>query len=320
MLVDSFQRRVGYLRLSLTEGCQMRCVYCRPEKHVGKPGAMTVAEITDLVGYLAANHGLAKVRLTGGDPSMRPDLAEVVAAVAQTPGVNEVAMTTNALTLARDAAALKAAGLSRVNISLDSLDAERFAALTGLRQLGRVLDGIDAAIAAGLRPKLNCVVVNRFNDEELADLACFAARKRVPIRYIELMPMGPLADRWADRYVPEAQMKANLRPRLTGWEPLEQGANAARCYQCRTEDGLPVEVGFITPMSCDFCAACNRLRVGSHGDFFPCLMDAPAGNLLAALRPVFDAEKLDALLAAGYARKKDVHPHNGFVTMTSIGG
>lgn len=320
MLTDSFHRRVGYLRLSLTEGCQMRCVYCRPEKHVGRPGVMTVGEIKALVGHLAARHGLKKVRLTGGDPSMRPDLVDVVAAVAQTPGIDEVTMTTNGLTLSRDAGALKRAGLSRVNISLDSLDGERFAALTGLKAMGRVLDGIDAALAADLRPKLNCVVVKNFNDLELPELARYAAAKGIALRFIELMPMGPLAGQWADRYVPEAQMKATLAPRLSGWELLEQGADAARCYRCLTAEGDPVVLGFITPMSCNFCAACNRLRVGSHGDFFPCLMDEPAGNLLAALRPAFDGGKLDALLAAGYARKKDVHPHNGFVTMTSIGG
>lgn len=320
MLSDPQGRQVKYLRLSLTEGCQMRCVYCRPEKHVGRPGSISREEIGALVAHLARRHGLAKVRLTGGDPSMRPDLADIIATVAQTPGIGEVTMTTNGLTLARDARALKAAGLSRVNISLDSLDAERFAALTGLRALGRVLDGIAAAKEAGLSPKINCVVVKQSNDGELADLAEFAAGKGMPIRFIELMPMGPLAGRWLERHVPEARMRAQLATRLSGWEALAQGADAARCFRCTTAQGLPVTVGFITPMGCNFCAACNRLRVGSHGDFFPCLMDEPAGNLLAALRPAFDADRLDALLAAGYAKKKDVHPHNGFVTMTSIGG
>lgn len=327
MLADPSGRRIGYLRLSLTEACQMRCLYCRPEKHghpAGKP-TLSADEYGFIAGHLAAHHGLRKVRLTGGDPSMRPDLADIVAAVAAPAGIGEVAMTTNGLTLARDAGRLRRAGLARVNLSLDSLDGERFAALTGVKALGRVLDGLDAALAEGLAPKLNCVVVRGFNDAELPDLVRFALAKGVVLRFIELMPMGPLAGRWAGRFVAADEMIETLHAAgLVLGEALPQGHDAARVHPVLTPEGARGRVGFITPMSCNFCAACDRLRLGSGGEIYPCLMDRPRGSLLPALRPAFgpapDAERFDAALRAAYADKAPVHPHDGVGVMTAIGG
>ena len=322
MLHDSQGRTIGYLRLSLTKACSMRCVYCRPEKleHPRGEPLLAPGEIEQLVTHLAAAHGLRKVRLTGGDPTSRPELIEIIARVARVPGVGEVAMTTNGLTLPHKAAAYAQAGLTRVNISLDTLDRARFAQMTGVDGLARVREGIDAALSAGLTPvRLNTVAIQ----ENLADLPAlvrFAADKGVEIRFIELMPMGPLAARWHEHYVPEAAMRRALEPIVAAGEPLPQGADSARRTRLTLDDGRHVTVGFITPMSCNFCAACNRIRVAADGALFPCLMDEPAGTLLPALRPTFDAGKLDALLAAGLARKRTEHPHDGFVVMTHIGG
>lgn len=322
-LVDRLGRGVGYLRLSLTKACAMRCVYCRPARIAGVRGEPTLSpdEIGSLVEHLADRHGLHKVRLTGGDPTSRRELTEIIGRVASVAGVRDLAMTTNGLTLAHRAREYCDAGLRRVNISLDTLHPERFAGLTGVDGLERVLRGIDAAREAGLWPiRLNTVVVRGQNERDLPDLVQFAAANGFEARFIELMPMGPLASSWRRRYVPEADMRAALDPIVRTWSPIEQGHDAARRYRVILEDGSETTVGFITPMSCNFCAACNRIRVAADGVLYPCLMDKPAGSLLPALRPRFDPDLLDAILAGGLRSKRDEHPHDGYAVMTHIGG
>lgn len=323
MLADTLGRAVGYLRLSLTKACAMRCVYCRPEKldHPRGEPMLTPDEIENLARHLVTHHGLHKIRLTGGDPTSRAQLPEIIERLAKIDGVRDLAMTTNALTLAHRAKTYGDAGLTRVNISLDTLDRDRFARLTGLDQLDRVLAGIDAAQATGLWPiKLNTVVVKNQNEQDLPALLRFAGARGIEIRFIELMPMGPLADQWTDRYVSEGRMRQTLSPHIASWSPLTQGADAARRYRVTLDDGTPATVGFITPMSCNFCANCNRIRIAADGTFYPCLMDEPAGSLLPAIRPRFDGQLLDQYLVRGLNQKRREHPHDGFVTMTHIGG
>jgi cyclic pyranopterin phosphate synthase len=321
-LRDHFGRGIGYLRLSLTKACAMRCLYCRPamlEQPRDEP-QLTPGEIEALVRHLAERHGLSKVRLTGGDPTSRREFKDILARVARVSGIDDLAITTNGLTLRRHAQAYADAGLKRLNISLDTLDPERFATLTGVDQLDRVIEGIDAAKKAGLDPvKLNTVVVRDRNESDLPGLVHFAADRGLEARFIELMPMGPLAEKWAERYVPEFEIWRALEPIVEQAQPLEQGSDAARRYRVRLSDGRWVTVGVITPMSCNFCANCNRIRIASDGTLYPCLMDEPADSLLPAVRP-FDGELLDRYLADGLAGKRAEHPHDGFVTMTHIGG
>lgn len=322
-LADTHGRRIGYLRLSLTKACSMRCTYCRPEwvRNTRGETLLSVDEIDQLVRHLASRHGLRKVRLTGGDPTSRGELTEIIDRVAAVRGVHDLAMTTNGLTLERRAREYAAAGLRRVNISLDSLHRERFAALTGVDGLPRVLRGIDAAIDAGLWPvRLNTVVVRGHNEQDLPSLVRFAAERELDIRFIELMPMGPLAPRWSDRFVPESRMRIILNSCVVDWAPIEQGHDAARRYRALLDDGREVVVGFITPMSCNFCAACNRVRIAADGALYPCLMDEPVGSILPALRPAFDGDLLDALLLQGLEHKRAEHPHDGHGVMTHIGG
>jgi cyclic pyranopterin phosphate synthase len=322
MLADTLGRSIGYLRLSLTKACAMRCTYCRPAMltQPKNEAQLTADEIDRLVRHLAEHHGLYKVRLTGGDPTSRPDLTEIIHRVARVPQIEDLAITTNALTLPKRAREYADAGLKRINISLDTLDRERFAALTGLDQRDRVLEGIDAAEQAGLSPiKLNTVVVKDQNEQDLPSLVRFAADRGFEARFIELMPMGPLAEQWAERYVPESRMREIIEPMLIDSRPLEQGSDAARRYEVRLDDGRSATIGFITPMSCNFCASCNRIRVASDGTLYPCLMDEPADSLLPAIRP-FDRGELDRLIAKGLAGKRAEHPHDGFVPMTHIGG
>ena len=322
-ITDAHGRRVGYLRLSLTKACAMRCTYCRPSFITNSPDEtrLTPAEIESLVRHLVARHGLHKVRLTGGDPTSRRELTEIIERVAGVRGVRDLAMTTNGLTLAHRAREYAGAGLRRVNISLDTLDRGRFEALTGVDGLDRVLRGLDAALDAGLWPiRLNTVVVRDQNEHDLPSLVRFASQRGLEARFIELMPMGPLAPDWSRRYVPEARMREILGAIVNRWEPIEQGHDAARRYRVALDDGREATIGFITPMSCNFCAACNRVRIAADGALFPCLMDKPVGTILPALRPRFDPDSLDDLLAHGFTHKRAEHPHDGHAVMTHIGG
>lgn len=297
MIQDRFSRKVGYLRLSITSACAMRCTYCRPAVLPRLPRAqeMTVDEIVALVTHLVSHHGLQKVRLTGGEPTNRADILEIVRRLASIDGLADLAMTTNGLELSRLAKPLAEAGRLRINVSLDSVDRDCFATLTGVDGLTRVLDGLDAASAAGLQPiKLNTVVVRGQNDQELADLVAFAAESSYEIRLIELMPMGPMVSQWQQRFVSRAQMQDRLDSIVERWQPLppRPGA-AARCYRARLFDGREVTVGFIAAMSCPFCETCDRIRITADGTVFPCLMDQPAGNVMSALRPAPDCDALN---------------------------
>jgi cyclic pyranopterin phosphate synthase len=323
MQADAHGRQIGYLRLSLTSACPMRCAYCRPKAITDPPGEQGMSAITieTMVRHLVAHWGLRKVRLTGGEPTMRRDLVDIIQRLSQISGLDDLAMTTNGLTLARDATTFCQAGLGRLNVSLDSLNPERFERMTGVNGRDRVVAGIHAAMKAGLQLiRLNTVVLAGENETELPDLVRFAAERSLEIRFIELMPMGPLSDQWADRYVPELAMRKWLNPIIRAWQALDQGHDSARRFIVELDDGHSAMVGFITPMSCNFCGACNRLRLTSHGDVYPCLMDEPRGNVRTALEPRFDPKQFDQFLRAALQAKSLEHPVTGFTAMTVLGG
>ena len=326
MLHESSNRRIRYLRLSLTQACQMRCVYCRPDFHTNANAYdLTPVELERLVKHLVDRHGVRKVRLTGGDPTARPELLEIISRIARlsTPENQrlELGMTTNGLSLASRARDYATAGLQRVNVSLDTLDADTFHQVTGVDALPRVLAGIEAAQAAGLTPlKINCVVLRGLNDVQLRELLQFAAARGLELRLIEMMPMGPLKLRWQSLYMPATEIRKLLEPEVDCWRPLTQGADSSRNYRVITRQGQSLTVGFITPMSCNFCAHCDRLRITADGRVFPCLMDEPRGSLLAALRPEFNANEFDRILTRAYARKMPEHPAWGHTMMTQLGG
>jgi GTP 3',8-cyclase len=319
---DELGRSIRYLRLSVTSACPMRCTYCRPAVF-GAPdrqALLTPLEMDQLVRHLVRRHGLRKLRVTGGEPTARPELTEIIQRLSMLP-LDDLAMTTNGLTLVRDAPRLKEAGLRRVNVSLDSLDPARFAQLTGVDALPRVLAGIATARAAGLEPiKLNTVVVRGQNDREIPELLLFAAKLGLDIRFIELMPMGPLASQWRERYVTELEMRHTLGGVVVHWAPLPMGSESARRFRVYLAGGKEATIGFITAMSHPFCDACDRIRISADGGFYPCLMDAPAANLMPAIRPDFDPDRLDDLLRQGLRHKALVHPANGFSPMIQLGG
>ncbi len=261
------------------------------------------------------------MRLTGGEPMTRPGLLEIVRRLAAIEGLGELTMTTGGMSLADHAAALADAGLRRMNISLDSLSPHTFARITGVDGVNRVLAGIEAAQAAGLTPvKLNTVVLRGINDDEIPSLVQFAGSHGVEIRFIELMPMGPLADRWSERFVGVDDIRQRLAETVASWTRLPAGADSAQRFSVRLSDGRQATIGLIAPMSEPFCARCDRIRIASDGAFYPCLMGSAAGTLLPALRPVFDSVALDELLETCLAEKAAQHPEAGVVLMSQLGG
>jgi cyclic pyranopterin phosphate synthase len=323
MMQDGIGRTIRYLRLSLTTACQMRCLYCRPSilGLAAEEDLLSAEEIESVVAHLVSRHGVRKVRLTGGDPTARPDLVEIVARLAKVPGLADLTMTTNGWHLTSLAGPLSDAGLSRVNVSLDSLDGDQFARITGTDGLGRALAGIAAAREAGLAPiKINTVVVRGENEGQIPHLVDFAAKLPAEIRFIEMMPMGPLARQWQDRFVPAAEIRQRLEDTVAVWQATAQGADSAKSFDATLRNGLKVRIGFIAPMSCQFCSTCHRVRIDAAGEVLPCLMDRPRGSLMPAIRPVFNARRFDRLLAAAMSFKQREHPTQGVAVMTCIGG
>lgn len=273
MIADSAPPGLA-LRISVTDRCQLRCRYCMPPG--GRPlgerkDVLAYEEIASLARFLRDEFGLAKIRLTGGEPLVRPDLERLVAMLAEL-GVPDLAMTTNGLRLADKAAALKRAGLKRVNVSLDTLSPVAFRQLTGSGDVQRVLDGIAAARAAGLSPiKLNSVVIRGFNDTQLKTLLTFAMQAGCEQRFIELMPIGPGASLHRQGAVSTADMRQRLAEHFT-LTPLahKPGVSATR-YAVVNAAGLSGTVGFISSCTAPFCGECTRLRVTATGRLIGCL-------------------------------------------------
>lgn len=322
-LLDRFGRQHTYLRVSVTDRCNYRCVYCLPEEGLDwlpRAEVLRYEEIARLVGVFA-RMGVRGVRLTGGEPTVRRDIGELVAAIAAVPGIEDLAMTTNAHALAQNAAQLAASGLRRVNVSLDSLDAARFARITRGGKLAAVLAGIDAARAAGLLPvKINMVVMKGVNEDEIVPMARyflpFAAD--VVLRFIEYMPFE---GRWHEN-VSAAQMRARLEelaPVLPCGERL--GAGPAKYW---TVGGL--RVGFIAPLTEHFCASCNRLRLLADGHLRTCLAHEDTPSLRDELRRGASDAELEGLIRrivlgkpAGHAAETEGDRFFEGV-MTGIGG
>ena len=326
-LHDTHGRRFAYLRVSVTPRCNFRCVYCMPATGVRLPpttALLTLDEIARVVG-VAAGLGFTKVRLTGGEPLARAGVVGLVRDIAATPGIREVAMTTNASLLPKHAHALEAAGLDRVNISLDSLDRDTAARLARRDVLADVLNGIDAAVDAGLRPiKLNCVVLPGINDGELAPLVRYAAGRDLEIRFIEYMPMGTARLDAGNRTMTAAQMRRRLAEDGIVLTRVRRG-HAADPAEAWADPASGARVGFITSMSQHFCDACDRMRLTAEGELRPCLHQDVGVSVRDVLRGGSDDELRDrfaasaALKWAGHAMNNLVPLHVGR-EMVTIGG
>lgn len=355
-LIDPFHRVIDYLRVSITDRCNFRCVYCMPEEGfpcTPKEEQLTSGEIVRLVA-VAASVGMRKVRLTGGEPLLRKDLPDLVRQIAMIPGIEETSVTTNGHLLESMAEDLAQAGLTRVNVSLDTLRPERFLPIARRGSLDRVLAGISTAESAGLQPiKINCVVMKGVNDDEAVDFARLTLRKPIHVRFIEVMPMrwnldesgsfdpfvahgqsrliqlqhargGMLSDLDLRRmFLPWSEIKDRIE---AAWGPLLEAKVAtngpARSFRV---PGAAGTVGFISQITHDFCSQCNRLRLTHDGFLRPCLMSDGEVDLRTPMRLGATDEELRDLLRHVVAHKPERHYlHEGQrVTgrgMSQIGG
>ncbi len=310
--LDAYNRPISYLRISVTDRCNLRCVYCMPPEGVPwRPHdqILSYEEIEPVV-RAAAELGVSKVRLTGGEPLVRPGIVDLVRMLAGVPGVDDLAMTTNGILLGRYAADLAAAGLQRVNVSLDTLRPERFRRITARGELSEVWAGIEAARRAGLAPiKINTVVIRGLNDDEPVDFARRTLTESWHVRFIELMPlgvMGPMDDEWHDRVVTAPVIRAQIEATLGALEPAKAsvGGGPARYYRL---PGAMGTVGFITPISEHFCYQCNRLRLTADGQLRLCLLSDVEIDLRTSLRQGAGVAEVKALLLEGIQGKPMQH-------------
>lgn len=302
--IDAFGRAMTYLRISLTDRCNFRCLYCMPAigmKFQPKDEHLTDEELIRLVG-LFARTGVTKIRLTGGEPTIRPRLVELVRAIKAFPGIKEVSMTTNALLLGRLAEGLAEAGLDRVNVSIDTLDPDRFKLMTRGGRLDLVWQGIEAADAAGMRPiKLNTVVVKGQNEEEVADLAALTIDRPWQVRFLEIMPMEGVEDVHDENLVTSEETQARLEAHFGPLEPVKaDAADPARTWRI---PGAAGTVGFISPVSEPFCASCNRVRLTADGKLRLCLLRPDEADLRDLMRAGADDETLERAIRAAVWRK-----------------
>ncbi len=277
-MIDQHGRKINYLRLSLTERCNLRCTYCRADEGLCPKAKELSGEAFVRVVKACATLGITKVRLTGGEPMLRRDLLEIVKDIAKIESIRDISMTTNAQFLTGKAAALKEAGLSRLNISIDSLNPDTFREITG-GELDLVLTGIEEVLSVGLVPlKLNCVVIKDKNDHEIDDFIALTQYKPVDVRFIELMPIGDMGKN-GNRMVSNADL-IKARPYLKPIPPRYPSQPSAD-YQV---EGYMGRVGFISPISHQFCADCNRIRLMSDGMLRPCLGINSEVSIVEALK------------------------------------
>jgi cyclic pyranopterin phosphate synthase len=297
-LRDRFRRPITYLRVSVTDRCNLRCVYCMPLEGIPTRTHEEILRYEEIerVVRVAVGMGIRVVRLTGGEPLVRNGLADLVAMLRGVPGLEELSMTTNGTLLAGHARTLAEAGLDRVNISLDSLRPDRFRRITRLGDLEDVLAGIRAAEEAGLTPlKLNTVVLRGVNDDEAVELARLTLERPWHVRFIELMPLGSHVLWDKDRYVPASEVRQRIEARLGPLSPAQRpaGNGPARTYRLQGSLGT---VGLISPWSQHFCPACNRLRLTSDGRLRPCLLSGIEVDVRSWLRRGVGEDQLRGLI------------------------
>lgn len=283
-LIDQFARRITYLRLSVTDRCDLRCAYCMPERQIFLPRAevLTLEELHRLaLGFI--ERGVTKLRLTGGEPLVRRDMIDLVRALGRKvgDGLDELTLTTNATRLAEFADHLRAAGVRRVNVSLDTLDREVFARLTRRDSLPQVLEGIAAAQAAGLSVKINTVALKGINEHAIPDLVEWAHGRGCDLTLIEVMPLGEVEEDRFDHYLPLSVVRERLERRWTLTPSGHRTGGPARYFEVGETGG---RLGFITPLTGNFCEGCNRVRVTATGQLYACLGGEERVDLRAALR------------------------------------
>ncbi|MFO7696717.1 MAG: GTP 3',8-cyclase MoaA [Anaerolineae bacterium] len=325
-LLDSYDREINYLRVSVTDRCNLRCAYCMPEEGVATldhADVLRFEEITRVV-RVGVGLGIRHVRLTGGEPLVRKNIVELVRQIRAIPDIESISMTTNGIALAQLADALRQAGLDRVNVSLDSLQPERYRTITRRGRLNDVLAGIDAAFDAGLTPvKINVVVMQGVNDDEVVAFARRTLTEIWNVRFIEFMPLGDQAVLARSEYVSSAVTRRRIENALGALEPADvAGAGPARTWRVPDAAGT---IGFISALSEHFCEACNRMRLSSDGKLVPCLFSDTEYDLRGPLRAGANDDSLRAIWQEALSNKPACHHLDGAITttehrMSRIGG
>ncbi|MGC9976995.1 MAG: GTP 3',8-cyclase MoaA [Syntrophales bacterium] len=331
-MIDSYNREINYLRVSVTDRCNLRCSYCMPKEGVsliGHDDILRYEEILRIV-RIAAGIGMVKVRITGGEPLVRRGVCDFIASLSRMDGLNDISLTTNGILLAALAEKLFAAGVKRINISLDSLNAEKYAQITGGGDLGAVLAGIDEVQRIGFSPiKINIVVIKGFNEDEIVDFAELSLRNPYQVRFIELMDVGRPALDHGSRY-----LSNKIIGEIIGRRYLLERANGIRTKmdgpaQIYKIAGGAGEIGFISPLSKQFCDSCNRLRLTANGRLRACLFSDDDIDLRGPLRSGCDDAGLSELIKSAIAKKpiqhalacdEDHHIKKCMKHMSSIGG
>ena len=306
-MIDPFGRKISYLRVSVTDRCDFRCVYCMSEHMTFLPKAelLTLKELDRLCGAFVAK-GVDRLRITGGEPLVRRDVMRLFESLGARlgHGLNELTLTTNGSQLAKFAEPLARAGVKRVNVSLDTRDPAKFREITRWGDLSKVLAGIDAALAAGLAVKINTVALKDVNDAEIPSLLEWAHGLGMDMTLIEVMPMGEIDGDRVAQYMPLSLMRAQLEERFTLEESTHRTGGPARYVRVRETGG---RLGFITPLTHNFCESCNRVRLTCTGTLYMCLGREDAADLRGPLRASADNDVLNAAIDEAISRKPKGH-------------
>ncbi|NTB98027.1 GTP 3',8-cyclase MoaA [Agrobacterium tumefaciens] len=307
-MVDPFGRAITYLRVSVTDRCDFRCTYCMSEHmtFLPKKDLLTLEELDRLCSVFITR-GVRKLRLTGGEPLVRKNIMSLVRNLGrhiETGMLEELTLTTNGSQLAKFAVELADCGVRRINVSLDTLDRDKFRHITRWGDLDRVMEGLDAAQAAGIKIKLNAVALKDFNDTEMPDLMRFAHGRGMDLTVIETMPMGEIEEDRTDRYLPLSQLRADLEKSFTLIDSDYQTGGPARYVTVKETGG---RLGFITPMTHNFCESCNRVRLTCTGTLYMCLGQDDAADLRTALRASDSDAYLSSAIDEALLRKPKGH-------------
>jgi len=306
-LIDPFGRKIEYVRLSVTDKCNLRCFYCLPKGYhdFQEPEEwLTFDEIERVIGAFA-RLGVERVRLTGGEPLTRHNLPELAARLSALDGINDLSLSTNAIHLEKHAEALHEAGVRRINVSLDSLKPERFADITGGGRLDKALRGLMAANEVGLNPvKINMVAMKGINDDEFEDMVEFCIQHGFTLRFIETMPVGDTGRDATEHYLDLQQVKRDLNNKFDLVPGVMPGGGPARYFQVANSD---LKIGFITPMSQHFCESCNRVRLSADGTLYLCLGQEHSFSLRPYLREGVSDAELEQLILKALALKPERH-------------
>jgi len=308
---DGFGREIDYLRISLTDHCNLRCIYCMPTTGLSflpSDDLLTVDEI-ELVATAAVSVGFRKIRLTGGEPTLRADLLDIVARLAALPGLRDLALTTNGVLLPKLAHPLRRAGLRRLNVHLDSLDPERVARVMRWGTLAEIWAGLEAAEAAGFAPiKVNAVIVRGFNEDDVVPLAALTLDRPWHVRFVETMPFGAgeTARTARDGLVPSAELRRRIEPVLGALQPLEPHDPSDESRNYRAHGGRGV-IGFISPVTEAYCGTCNRMRLTADGRFHLCLLNDDEMDVRTAIRTGGGLAAVADILVRAVAHKPTGH-------------